>query len=84
MRQFEYARSDVIGILNIHKVTSWEYLQADVMGILEYSWSDVVGILNIQKKSCIFDIFMDIHSDIGILNILEVMSWVFWIFKEVV
>ena len=42
------------GILNIHEVTSWEYLKADVMGILEYSWSDVMGILNIQKKSCIF------------------------------
>ena len=85
---FEYSWSDVIGILNIHKVTSWLYSKTDFMGILEYPWSDVMGILNIQKKcnfeyvTWIFWIILNIHNDIGILNITEVMSWVFWIFKR--
>ena len=79
MRHFEYSWSDVIGILNIHKVTSWEYSKADVMGILEFSWSDVMGILNIQKK-CNFEYVTWIFWII--LNIHKVMSWVFWIFKR--
>ena len=60
---FEYAWSDVMCNLNIHKY--FEYSQSAVMGILK---PGVMGILNI-------------HSDIGILNILEVTS-LLWIFKK--
>ena len=39
MGYFEYSRSDVMDILNIHEVTSWvfKYSKGVVMGNFEYS-----------------------------------------------
>ena len=44
---FEYSWSDVMGILNVQKLTSSEYSKADAR--CKYSWNDLMDILNIQK-----------------------------------
>ena len=82
---FEYSWSDVIGILNVQKLTSNEYSKADVR--CKYSCNDLMGILNNQKlTSWTLNIWGDV---IGILNtkwrygiIQKLTPWVFWIFIE--
>ena len=97
---FEYSRSDVIGLLNTHEVTSmvihevtscsviWGNLDADVIGYFEIlrSWRhgyfeyschgyfehSRLAVMGIFKADAMG--ILNIHSDIGILNILEVTS----------
>ena len=46
-------------------------------GYFEYSWSDVIGIFNVLKlTSSEYS-----KADVGV-NIHEMTSWVFWIFKS--
>ena len=82
---YEYFEADVMGILSMHEVTSCAFEYSPWVfwiimkwrhGYFKYSESAVMGIL----KAGVMGI-LNIHSDIGILNILEVTS-LLWIFKK--
>ena len=73
---FEYSWSDVIGILNVQKLTSSEYSKADVKWIFR-SWRRC----NMKWPNGYFEYSKADVMDI--LNIYEVMSLVFWIRSDV-
>ena len=69
---YENSWGDVMGNLNSHKMTSWdfEYSWGGVM-VYEYSWGDVMGRP------------MKIHEVTSwVLIIHKMMWWVFWIFMR--
>ena len=79
---FEYSKGDVTSILNIHEVTScvfWIFTKWH-HGFIEYSKVDVMDIF--MKWGHGYNEYS--WSDVmGILNIHEVTSCAFWIFKKI-
>ena len=76
---FEYSWSDVMGILNVQKLTC------------KYSWNDLMGILNIQKlmpwtlvfwiRSDVMELFRSWIFIVTLLFLIFIQNYVvFWIF----